>query len=149
MKKKRPILLAILALAAVALIPLTAQATSYTWTGTTSNAWNLNTNWGAAAFPNATTDQATINVNTHNPVSLTTTASFGGTGIGPSGDFNYALFIDSTAGSTALDIAATTGILQMTGSIYNSETITIEGILRNQTSFTSGTHSFNINAPAA
>jgi hypothetical protein len=72
----------------------------------------------------------------------------GGTGIGPSGDLNYALFIDSTAGSTALDVAST-GILQALGGIYNSEIITVEGTLRNQTTTTSGSHPFNLNGPGS
>ncbi len=131
------------------LVPLSASATVYTWTGATSSAWNLSTNWSGGTFPNATTDQATINVATSNPVSLTTTASVGGTGIGPSGDLNYALFIDSTAGATGLDIGATTGILQMLGGIYNSKIITIEGTLRNQTTTASGSHPFIINGPGS
>jgi hypothetical protein len=131
------------------LVPLSASATAYTWSGATSNAWNLSTNWSGGTFPNATTDQATINISTHNPISLTTTASVGGTGIGPSGDLTYALFIDSTAGPTALDIGATTGILQMLGGIYNSEIITLEGTLRNQTTTTSGSHPFSLNGPGS
>jgi hypothetical protein len=101
----------------------TSQATSYSWNGTTSNAWALSTNWTGGTYPNAAGDQATINVSNHNPVSLTTSVTLGASAT--------ALTIGSSAGSTALDIAAA-GTLNMTGGtggISNSKVITIEGLL--------------------
>jgi fibronectin-binding autotransporter adhesin len=118
-------------LALALMIPITAQATAFTWSGTTSNAWNLNTNWGGSGFPNAYTDTATIGtVIANTPVSLSTTALLGVA----SGN---ALILSNVAGSaTGLDITST-GILGMQGGIglssstTNGRKITIEGILRN------------------
>jgi fibronectin-binding autotransporter adhesin len=99
-----------------------ASATSYNWSGGTS-AWALASNWGAAAFPNAAGDQATINIATNNPVQITTSVTLGGAA--PS------LTINGAAAATAFDIAsAGTLIMNATsGGITNDKVITIEGTL--------------------
>ena len=113
---------------ALSLLPVTAHATSYTWTGTTSSAWNVNSNWGGTGFPNAYTDQATIpSAGANRPVSLSTTALLGGGGT--------ALTISGASSGTtsnSLDITST-GLLGMQGgiSIGSRRTLTIEGTLRN------------------
>jgi hypothetical protein len=122
-----------LALVLSLLISISAQATPFTWSGASSNAWADANNWGGSGFPNAYTDQATIGVNVNNPVSLSTTALLGGGGtaltVGTGG-----------SGTTAdLDIAAA-GTLGMQGSIFittptsgsnKNRGMTIEGTLRN------------------
>ena len=118
----------------------TAQATAFTWSGTTSNAWNLNANWGGSGFPNAYTDTATIGtVITNTPVSLSTTALLGVAS-------GSALTLSNVAGSaTGLDITST-GTLGMQGGITlsssttNGRKITIEGILRNDAASSATTY---------
>ena len=130
-------------LALLMLVPASVQATAYTWTGTTSSAWNVTTNWSGGTFPNAYTDTATLGtVITNTPVSLTTTALLGGGGT--------VLTLSNVAGSaTGLDIAATTGILGMQGNIVlsssstNGRKITIEGILRNDAASSATTYTIS------
>lgn len=127
-------------LLAVSLLPVTAQATGYTWTGTTSNAWNTNANWNpSTAYPNSYSDQATISGSsgTNKPGVLNSTVLLGiasGTALTTSG----------TSALSPLDIQLT-GLLGMQGNISNSrssgsgtEKITIEGTLRNDAA-TAGT----------
>jgi hypothetical protein len=113
------------------LVPLTAQATSFTWTGGTSTAWAQTGNWTPAGFPNAYTDTATISASTNNPVSLSGLELLGGT--------TTVLTIGNTAGTNSLDITST-GTLGVQGgiSIGTTRRITVEGILRNDG--TAGTH---------
>ena len=109
------------ALLGALLVPLTAQAISYTWSGTTSTAWNDSGNWNSAGPPGSIfTDTALININHNEPVILTTTADLGG------------LTITTGANTTALNINSG-GALEMQGNIANSRTITINtgGILDN------------------
>jgi hypothetical protein len=122
------------------LAPATILAAGYTWTGTTSDAWNLASNWGGSGFPNNNSpsndylDQATIPYLSARPtVALSTTALLGGA--------TTALSISNkTTGATvnALDITSS-GLLGMRGniSIGTRRTITLEGVLRNDG--TSGT----------
>jgi hypothetical protein len=114
---------------AVSLLPITAQAASSTWTGTTSGAWEQKTNWGAAvAYPNSYSDQATIPYLAARPtVSLSSAVLLGGGGT--------ALTISAKSSNgtvNALDITSS-GLLGMQGgiSIGARRTMTIEGTLRN------------------
>jgi len=106
-------------------------ASPLTWTGTTSNAWNLATNWGGSAFPNAYADQATIGTSTNNPVTLSTTALLGGGGT--------ALTVGTGAATTALDIASG-GTLGVQGNLSLRKKVTIEGILRNDAASSATTY---------
>jgi len=131
---------------ALALPPVTAQATSFTWTGTAAGAglWTYNTSpysWSGASgtdhYPGQThttnTDQATINNATSNPARLTSgTITLGGTGVGPVGDLNYALYIGSSAGPDALTLSGS-AILGVKGGIYNAQNINLNSssVLRN------------------
>jgi hypothetical protein len=129
--------------AALALLPLTAQATSYTWTGTTSNAWALATNWGGSGFPNSYSDQATIpSTGANRPVTLSTTALLGIA----SGN---ALTISGAASGTtsnSLDIASG-GLLGMQGgiSIGTRRTLIIDtgGTLRNDAASSATTYTIS------
>lgn len=120
---------------ALALLPLTAQAASYTWTGTTSNAWNLSTNWTGGTFPQTYADTATIPSSaTHYPVSLSTTELLGGlTTQNP-----------SKTSATALDITST-GLLGMQGNVTigSLRPITLEGVLRNDAASSSTTYTIS------
>ena len=119
-----------LAILALGLVPLNAQAAAYTWSGTTSNVWNLASNWNSAGPPGGSyTDTATIGINHNEPVILTTTALLGG------------LTITSSANTSALTINSG-GALEMQGNIANSKTITINlgGIVDNASG---GTMSMN------
>jgi len=63
------------------LLPLTAQAASYTWTGTTSGDWATSGNWNVSGVPSTYSDQATIPYLTTRPtVTLNTTELLGGGG---------------------------------------------------------------------
>ena len=118
------------------LIPLTAQATSFIWTGGVNATWAQTTSpydWSGGSssngrYPGMThttyTDQATISVTANNPVTLASAVTVGGTGVGPTGDLNYALYIAGTAGTNALNINSG-GTLGMQGGINNAQTITI------------------------
>jgi hypothetical protein len=101
-----------------------SQAANITWTGTTSNAWNLGTNWAGGVAPNAYTDTATISTTANNPVSISTIVFLGSS--------TTSLTIGSTASATALDITST-GTLGMQGgiSLGTTRTMTVEGVLRN------------------
>ena len=128
-----------LVILALAMLPLTAQAVSYTWTGSSSIAWNNSGNWTGGTFPgNGTsyTDQATINVNlpTNTPVSLGTTVLLGGA--------TTALTIGTSAGATALDITGT-GLLGMQGNISLRKAMTIEGTLRNDAASSATTYTIS------
>ena len=137
---RKTVLLGLVILALALMVPLTAQATSYSWTGTTSNVWPLDTNWGQTSgtglFPGSGTaygDQATINAAANNPVTLSTTETLGGGGT--------ALTIGTSASGTATDLnIASGGTLGMQGGIFitaptsgsnKNRGITIAGILRN------------------
>ncbi|MCX5682413.1 MAG: hypothetical protein NT049_01850 [Planctomycetota bacterium] len=108
----------------------TGQAALFTWSGTTSNAWELGSNWGGSSFPSLYTDQATIGASANNPVSLTTTKLLGGATTVLT-IANY-----SPTNATAMDIAAA-GTLGLQGNISlssgttNAKKITVEGTLRN------------------
>jgi len=135
--RRKTLIMVCVILALALLVPLTAQATAYTWTGTTSNAWALSTNWTGGTFPSAYADTATIGVATNNPVSLTDTELLGG------------LTVSNVASSlTGLDIAST-GILGMQGGISlssgttNGRKITIEGILRNDAASSATTYTIS------
>ena len=119
---------------ALALVPVTAQATTYIWTGdsSTTHAWDFNTNWGASstAFPNAYTDTATLTTTTNWPATIgigtTNTIHLGASGA--------ALTTTGTGATTvALDIASS-GVLGMKGNIANTRRITVEGTLSNDDS---------------
>ena len=73
-------LVAPVALAILAFMPVAAQAASDNWTGTTSNAWATSTNWDGGTP--TSTSAVTIGVNTHNPVQITTGVSLNGVGGG-------------------------------------------------------------------
>jgi hypothetical protein len=112
------------------MVPLAAQATAYTWTGTNSADWATTGNWNVSGFPSTYGDQATIPYLTTRPtVTLSTTALLGGA--------TTPLTIStktSTVNGTvnALDIASG-GLLGMQGgiSIGTRRSMTIEGTLRN------------------
>jgi len=133
----------VLLLLAVSLLPVMAQATGYTWSGTTSNAWNDNTNWGGAGFPNAYTDTATIGtVILNTPVTLSTTALLGAAS-------GTVLTLSNIAGSAiGLDITGT-GLLGVQGNIVlssgttNGRKITIEGTLRNDAASSATTYTIS------
>jgi fibronectin-binding autotransporter adhesin len=127
----------------------TSQATSYTWSGATSNAWNLDTNWGQVSgsglFPGSGTayaDTAVIGtVITNTPVSLSTTATLGGGAT--------VLTLSNVAGSAiGLDITAS-GLLGVQGNIVlssgatNGRKITLEGILRNDAASSATTYTIS------
>jgi hypothetical protein len=120
----------ILAMAAVLLTDAAAsQAASYTWTGTSSNVWELNANWGGSGFPNAYTDAATIpSAGANRPV-VVGALDLVGTASG-----NALTISGAASGSTSvsLDISAA-GTLGVQGgvSIGTRRQLTIEGILRN------------------
>ena len=57
MYAKRLVTIITLALAGVAFLAVGAQATAFTWSGTTSSAWNDATNWGAQVFQMPTPTQ--------------------------------------------------------------------------------------------
>ncbi len=131
------------------LVPASVWATAYTWTGTTSNVWNLDTNWGQTSgsglYPGsavAYADTATIGtVITNTPVSLSTLATLGGGAT--------VLTLSNVAGSaTGLDIAGT-GILGVQGNIVlssgttNGRKITIEGTLRNDAASSATTYTIS------
>lgn len=60
--------------AALALAPFAAQAAAISWTGATSSAWGIATNWNTGAVP-TTTSAVTIGNATNNPVQITTPVS--------------------------------------------------------------------------
>ncbi len=140
MNTRKTLILAAMVLA-LAMMPLTAQAANYTWTGTASNAWNHDTNWGQTSgsglFPGSVVgsyaDTATIGVSSNNPVSLSTTALLGGGGT--------ALTIGTGSSGTSADLdIASGGTLGMQGNLFittpttgsnKNRSITIEGTLRN------------------
>ena len=137
---RKTLILGLVILALALMVPLTAQATAYTWTGTTSNAWNLNTNWGGSGFPNAYTDQATIpSAGANRPVTLSTTALLG------IASGNALTISGATSGTTSnsLDIASG-GLLGMQGgiSIGSRRTFTIDagGTLRNDAASSATTY---------
>jgi hypothetical protein len=89
--------------AALALLPLSAQATPYTWSATsTTSAWETSGNWTTAGSPNSYSDTATIGLSAHNPVSLSSTSGTSGTVL--LGGLTINAY--SPAGGTALDIAS-------------------------------------------
>lgn len=137
MHAKRLVVIIALVLAGVALMAFSAQATAYTWTGTSSSAWNQTGNWNVSGFPNAYTDTATIPYLTLRPtVSLSTAASLGGASTA------LAISNKATTGTVnALDITSS-GILGMQGgiSIGTRRTLTIEGILRNDAASSATTY---------
>ena len=112
-----------LTMLALSLLPRTAQATAYTWTGANSAAWNLAANWTGGTFPNAAADQATINLGTNNPVLITTSITLGGA--------TPSLTIGDSAAATALDIGSAGSLIMnaTTGGIANNKIITLEGAL--------------------
>jgi hypothetical protein len=129
--RKLCVLSVVVAVTVLLLSSVDVRAAVYTWTGGTSNAWNLSTNWTGGTFPNAYTDQATIGISTQNPVSLSTTALLGGGGT--------ALTVGTGAAATALDITSS-GTLGMQGSLSLRKKITIEGTLRNDAASSATTY---------
>ena len=130
---RKTLILGLVILALALMVPLTAQAAAYTWTGTTSGVWELGSNWGSSNYPSTYSDQATIPYLTTRPtVSLSTTELLGGGGT--------ALTISNkttTGNVNALDITSS-GTLGMQGgiSLGTRRTMTIEGILRNDSNAT-------------
>jgi lysophospholipase L1-like esterase len=64
-----------LSLALIGICGIQAFATDYTWTGATSGAWNLSSNWNASsppspAYPNTLTDTATLTGGSNTAVTL-------------------------------------------------------------------------------
>jgi hypothetical protein len=102
------------ALAGVALAPFAAQAAADTWTGTTSNAWETSTNWGAGV-PTATS-AVTIGVTTNNPVQI-----------------NSAVLLNATSGTNIGSLTIGTGV-------GSTETLNINS----GGSLTMGTHSVTL-----
>ncbi len=131
---RKALILASLVLVLPLLVPLTALATSFTWTGAADTTWTQATspfNWsggsGLNVYPgsvNVYGDTATISISTNNPVTLSSTVTLNGA---------TALTIGTGAGATALDIASG-GTLGVQGNISNRKVITIEGTLSNDTS---------------
>jgi hypothetical protein len=131
-----------IAAALALLVPLTAQATSFTWSGGVNSNWVQTTSpydWTGGSssngrYPGQThtnyTDLATINSATNNPVTLSSAVTLGGLTIGSSaGDtFGNALTINSS------------GILEMQGGISNVKNITLNGTGALRNDGTSGTH---------
>jgi hypothetical protein len=139
---KRFVTIITLALAGVVLMAAAAQATAYTWTGTTDNTWATSTNWTGGTFPgNGTTytDQATINYLAARPtVSLSTTELLGGA--------TTALTIGAKATTPAVNALTigSGGLLGMQGgiSIGTRRTLTIAsgGTLRNDATSSATTY---------
>ena len=171
MKTRRTTLI-LAALALFLLLPLSAQATIYTWTGGTSTNWRTSGNWTpttSPGYPNTFTDQAIINLSnvTKYPVTYmmtsSTSSSIGGTGVGPVGDLNYALYIGSSAGDASGNALTLVGYptnfinsyLNVRGDIYNAKIINLNtngvytGNLRAYPPDTTNTYIYNIKGPGS
>ena len=108
----------------LSLAPLSTLATTYTWLGTSSNAWELAANWSGGTYPNNAADMAAIDLATNNPVQISTAVLLGGSA-------SNSLTIGDNAGTTGLDIASA-GSLTLTGTaagISSNKIVTIEGLL--------------------
>ena len=138
MKARKTYILVASILVLSLLVPLTAQASLFTWTGTTSNVWNLDTNWGSSGgvFPGSAAlyaDQAQILVSGNNPATISTTVTLGGAATALTiGNYapNLAAAMDIALGGT-LGIQGNVSLGTLT---TNDKKITIEGVLRNDTS---------------
>ena len=105
-------------IAAVALVASPASAVTWTDTGTTPTSWNVNTNWGAGPFPNATDAVADMNVDVtvNQTVNLNLAITVGALNLGDTNSTHTStiapaggsLTFDVTAGNAALTKAAST-----------------------------------------
>ena len=112
------------------LVPQSAKATAYTWSGGgATKSWDLTTNWNpSTSVPNAYTDTATLTATTNWPATIgigTTNTIVLGAASG-----NALSITGSGATTVALDIA-NGGTLGMKGTIADTMRITIEGTMSN------------------
>ena len=125
------------------MVPLAAQATGYTWTGTASTTdWATSGNWNVSGVPSTYSDQATINyLSAHPTVTLNTTEFLGAA----SGN---ALTIGAKSPNSGSTVYALTigsgGLLGMQGgiSIGSRRTLIIDagGTLRNDAASSATTY---------
>jgi hypothetical protein len=101
-----------------------ARATVSSWTGSSSNAWELGANWSSGVFPNGAADTAVIDLPTNAPVQITSGITLGGS-------TSSSLTIGDNAAATGLHIA-NGGTLTLTGAtagITSDKIIALEGLL--------------------
>lgn len=114
-------LLAIIMLAAAGM----AQAASGTWTGATSNVWQLNGNWSGASFPNASGEIATFNSLGNGNTNIT----LGGGSI-TLGNFGNNGIVFDTSNAAAYSISNGTinsfqggNIIRLNSTVVNNQTV--------------------------
>ncbi|HVD99351.1 MAG TPA: T9SS type A sorting domain-containing protein [Cytophagaceae bacterium] len=102
---------------------LNSKAVTYTWTGATSTAWNVSTNWSPSGYPSAIGDSAVIGPASNNPIITTLNISIGAINILSNGSLtlgtNGNLSLSSTLtihSAGTFDMSATTTGLTIGGS---------------------------------